>query len=453
MARLTAHGDDPLSAARTDQRAPAATTGVHYRVLAIGCALALITYLQRQAFVRAMPDIQADLGLSTQQMGYLASAFLVAYGLFQVPYGLLGDRLGPRHVLTLLVVTWSTLTAATALVGMTSTTVAADFALLFGVRFLFGAFQSGGFPVWARVMTDWIPLSERASGQGIIWMFSRLGGAVSPFVFLWLYQSFDTWRTPLVILGLLGLAWCLVFWPWFRNRPNEMRQVNVAELALIDAGRQATHFGHAITWRALVRSRSVWALCVMYGFVGFSGNFITNLLPVYLANVRQLSAEATTWLTGLPLAFGIISCALGGVLSDWLTRRWSSPRWGRRVNGSVGLALAGLALVTVPWVEATWSVAALLTASFFCNDLNMAPAWAACADVGRSVAGTVSGAMNMTGNFAGAIGMALAGRLLEKGQAHWVFIIFAASYAMAALCWLAVDVTKPVEAELPEQTR
>jgi hypothetical protein len=74
----------------------------------------------------------------------------------------------------------------------------------------------------------------------------------------------------------------------------------------------------------------------------------------------------------------------------------------------------------------------------------MGPSWASCADVGERYAGTLSGAMNMTGAFAGAAGMAFAGFCFHRGLDEKVFIVFACSYALASLCWLAVDVTKPL---------
>ena len=185
----------------------------------------------------------------------------------------------------------------------------------------------------------------------------------------------------------------------------------------------------------------------MYGFVGFAGNFVTGLLPLYLATERKLSESATTWLSGLPLAIGLLSCILGGLISDWIVRRWNSRRWGRRLNGLVGLSLAGCAIGAVPWVDRVWLLAALFCASAFCNDLIMGPAWAACVDVGERYAGTISGAMNMTGQFFGAAGMAIAGSLLERGESRTLFFLFGTAYVMAALCWLAVDVTRPLRIE------
>ncbi len=167
MIRLGAQQHRQPPDAQTELHSPQAMkpSRVRYRVVALGCGLALLTYVQRQAFVRAMPEIRNDLGLNTEQMGLLAAGFLLVYGLFQVPYGLIGDRLGARHLLTILVLGWSLLTAAAALAGILPTGVAWQFALLVGIRLVFGIFQSGGFPVWARVMTDWMPASERATGQ------------------------------------------------------------------------------------------------------------------------------------------------------------------------------------------------------------------------------------------------------------------------------------------------
>ena len=442
--------NDPVARQRSASRGASAlepATRIRYRVLAAGWSLALVAYIHRQSFVRAAPEIQEALHLSTGEIGYLAAAFLMAYGVFQMPCGVIGDRLGARHLLTIVVLGWSLTTGLTALVAKVPSSGMWPFVALVCLRFLFGAFQAGCFPVWSRVMADWMPIAARGTAQGTVWMFSRAGGAIGPFLFLWLFAYFKTWTIPLWLLGGLGIVWCIVFWPWFRNRPDETPHVNAAEHELIAFGRVAP-VGEmdVVGWSAMVRSVNVWALCLMYGFVGFAGNFITNLLPVYLKDDRHLSPEAITWLTGLPLAVGIGSCALGGVLSDVITRSWGNRKWGRRFNGCVGLSLAGTAILVVPHVEPVWLLALLLSASFFFNDLNIGPAWAACVDVGERHAGAISGAMNMTGQFFGAAGMAFAGRMLQQGHPELLFLIFSISYGLAALCWLAVDVTKPLRA-------
>jgi sugar phosphate permease len=419
---------------------------VRYLVLAAACSLAVLTYVQRQGFVAGTPYIKKDLGLDDERMGYLLSVWLVAYGLFQVPGGLLGDWLGARHLLTILVLSWSVVLAAVTSVKALPAGGWLPFALLLALRFLFGMLQAGGFPGLARVVADWIPTPQRGFAQGLIWTFSRLGGFLAPpLVGLWLFRALDGWTGPFWLIASLGLLWCGLFWPWFRNRPGEMRQVHAAERALIEAGRPATRARPApIPWSRFLASPNVWALCLMYGFVGFSGNFITSWLPVYLREHRKLTDQATFWLSGLPLAFGIVSCVLGGVLSDWLIRRTGSRNGGRRLVGCTSLLLAGLTILSSIWVHEVWLLALSFGLAFFFNDATMGPAWASCADVGEAYAGTLSGAMNMTGAFLGAAAMSFAGALFHRHLDDVVFVAFACSYALAALCWLAVDVTKPL---------
>jgi len=425
-------------------------------VLAVACSLAVLTYIQRQGFVAGTPYIQHDLGLNDQELGYLLSGWLVAYGVFQVPGGLLGDRFGARHLLTILVLGWSLVLGAVALIAVLPAWVWLPFALLFALRFLFGTFQAGGFPVLARVVADWTPTPQRGFAQGLIWTFSRLGGFAAPLLLgLWLFKVFHGWAIPFLILAGLGLLWGAAFWLWFRNKPQEMRQVNAAERALLAAARPPAPAGLSaerparIPLSRFLGSRNVWALCLMYGFVGFSGNFITSWLPSYLKRHRSLTDEATAWLSGLPLAFGIVSCVLGGVLSDWISRRMGSRNWGRRLVGCTSLLLAGLMTLSSIWVHEVWLLALVFSGAFFFNDATMGPAWASCADVGESHAGTLSGAMNMTGAFLGAVAMSFAGALFHRHLDEWVFIAFACSYGLAALCWLAVDVNKPLVPKEP----
>jgi nitrate/nitrite transporter NarK len=284
-------------------------------------------------------------------------------------------------------------------------------------------------------------------------MLSRLGGFLVPFLIFWLFRMFGGWPIPFVLIAGLGAAWCAVFFPWFRNRPEEMPAVNRGELERIAVGRDSQHGlrsmpqpPHDVPWSRMARSRSVWCICLMYGCTGFSGNFFTSMLPLYLSEHRHLNPDARAWLSALPLLAGAAACILGGATSDFLIRRWGSRRWGRRAVGALGLGLASIAFLSVNSAGEIWLLGLFLTGTFFCNDLSMGPAWAACADIGERYAGTLSGTMNMIGAFAGAAGAKLAGYLFRQGQPDLVFTIFAGVYLAGALCWLGVDVTKRISA-------
>ena len=221
--------------------------------------------------------------------------------------------------------------------------------------------------------------------------------------------------------------------------------MNEAELGVIAAGRPVTT-GHQerLSWKHFLASRNVWALCLMYGFVGLSGNFVTSLLNIYLHDHRKLDDQTTAWLSGLPLGCGVVSCVLSGTLSDWLIRRTGSRKWGRRIVGITTLSLASASCLLAIGADEIWLLAIAFGAWMMFADGIMGPGWASSADIGERYAGTLSGAMNMTGAFMGAAGAALAGRLLDAGAYGVLFSMFAVSYALAALCWLVVDVTKPL---------
>lgn len=438
----------------------ACRTRVRYCVLTAVCSLGLIAYIHRMAFASAGTRLKSEFGISDSDWGQVMAAFLVAYALFEVPWGVVGDRWGTRHLLTMIVLGWSALTALVAAVTESHT-----FVYLLTIRFLFGAFQAGAFPAISRIMADWMPIPERATAQGLIWMCSRLGGAVAPFLMGSLIYQTAGWRTAFVSVSLVGVIWAFCFWPWFRNRPEDMKQVGALELQLIVGGRGQIRTAHGrIPWSSMRRSRSVWFLCAMYGFCGFSATFFITMLPAYLKEHRGLAPSDEQLLSSLPLACGVFACGLGGFISDHIIRTTGNRRWGRRLCGLVGHACAGFALFCVNYVEATWALAALLSMTFFFNDLAMGPAWAACADIGERYAGTLGGTMNMVGNLGAALGTLVAGSLFGKTFILYsgvhetvtvlgnnlVFFVFACSFWLASLCWLGIDVTCPIRVDSHE---
>ncbi len=427
---------------------PERPTRVRYMVLGAACGLAVITYIHRVGFATASAEFKTVLGLSDQHIGWLMAAFMIGYGIFEMPWGLLADRFGVRNVLAVIILGGSTLTASLALVGALPRELGLIVAVLVLLRFAFGAFQAGTFPAMSRMMADWMPTTERGSAQGSVWMASRIGGALAPLIVVWMFAAMRDWKMPLVILAVLGGLWCAVFWPWFRNRPEEMPRVNEVERKLIEAGRpaRAAHGHGDVPWGRMVRSPNVWALCAMYGFLGFSGNFYLTLLPTYLKNHRGLDSQTAGWLTSLPFAFGVTACFLGGWFSDAVIRRWGK-RWGRRIVGGTGLMLAGLSIAAVPWVDGVVAMGFLLILTFFGNDLAMGPAWAAAADIGERHSGVLSGAMNMMGSFMAALQSDIIGRLLNADNLVAPFLILAASYALGTLCWIGVDVRKTLGEE------
>src|SRR5262249_40071433 len=161
---------------------------------------------------------------------------------------------------------------------------------------------------------DWIPTTERGFAQGTIWTSSRIGGSLAPLLLVPFFKTFRDWSTPLVLVSTFGFVWCVCFWPWFRNRPEESPRVNEAGRRRITKGRKGSGASlHSnVPWRRLLSSPNVWALCLMYGCLGYSGNFFLTNLPDYLTRHRSLPPDTVKWLQSLPFVCGVVACLLGG---------------------------------------------------------------------------------------------------------------------------------------------
>src|SRR5688572_20998495 len=253
-------------------------TRVRWKVMAFLCALSFLTYFDRFNIVRAQDDIMRDLKLVDWQIGWIMGAFWLAYALFEIPGGWLGDRYGARGTLTRIVIAWSLFTAL-------SGTATGFFSLLLW-RFLFGVGEAGAFPNMARVQAAWLPLHTRARWGGVLWLMARWGAAFSPIIVGAMLRAFGSdrfrglvagtfmenlapWRWGFFASGVLGVVWVALFWPFFRDDPARKSGVNRAELDLIHQGRPLaappeSHAAPPGLFKDLFKSTDLRAMALLY---------------------------------------------------------------------------------------------------------------------------------------------------------------------------------------------
>ncbi|HEY1377182.1 MAG TPA: MFS transporter, partial [Gemmataceae bacterium] len=426
---------------------PTATlTRVRYGVLAFACSLAAITYLDRVSIGTSQGHQREALGLvSVDELKATFTAFSLAYALFEVPTGWLGDVFGPRSTLIRIVLWWSFFTALTSLVGVQVGGVTlVGLTTLVVIRFLFGMGEAGAFPNITRALHNWFPVTERGMAQGYVWMSGRLMGGLTPLVWVLLVEKLDlSWRAAFVLFGLIGVTWCVAFATWFRNRPEEKPGVNEAELALIRAGTEgATERAHArVPWGELLRSWNLWAICAMYFLMSYGWYFNVYYLPAYLEEMHGVSKDSV-WgsiAKGGPLLLGAAGCLAGGWLTDRHIRRTGNRKWGRRIFGMVGHGVCVPLYLYCIVAPGPWSFAVPLALTGFFNDLAMGSAWATCQDIGRRHAAIVAGCMNTVGNLGGAAAGITTGWVLDRFAPHgWTvnFLVFGGVYVVAMLLWL-----------------
>jgi MFS transporter, ACS family, glucarate transporter len=414
----------------------AGDTHVRHKVLAMTMVLAAITYLDRVTISVTRPEIVRDLNLSPTQMGYVFSAFYVAYAAFEIPTGWWGDRAGTRRVLTRIVCWWSAFTVLTG--------AAFSYSSLLAIRFLFGAGEAGALPNAARTFSRWFPRHERGTAQGIFFMSMHLAGGLTPLLVTALLLYFS-WRSLFVLFGSLGFVWSVAWYRWFRDSPAEHPAVGPAERALIESGLGADT-GHALDatqWKRLLWNRTVVCLCLMYFTQAFGGTFYVTWLPTYLAS-RGLTGMTAGILAGLPLILSSAADLLGGVATDRAVRPLGL-RLGRITIGGGALAAAGLFTIAGAFVASPVAAAVLIALGGASSNFLLGAAWGSCVDIGGRRSGAVSAAMNTSGQV-GAILSPILVAAVVRSFSNWSAPLYLTGvlFLLGGLCWLWVDPTKPV---------
>jgi MFS family permease len=413
-------------------------TRVRYWVIFFAVTLSVITYIDRVCISVVTPFIKHDLNLDAKQMGWCLGAFALAYSLFEMPGGFLGDRMGPRRVLMRIVVWWSCCTAAT---GFAFSRLS-----LMTTQFLFGMGEAGCFPNLTRAFHTWLPAKERVRAQGIMWLSARWGGAFTPPLVVWLV-SYVGWRHAFWVLGSVGIVWAVAFWSWFRDDPMQNPNLNLAERELLRPGARNAVAHVKISWKRLLSSRAVWMLCWQYFFLSYGWYFYITWLPTYLREGRHMNLVQSAWMGVLPLFFGGIGNLAGVALGGRLTRATGSVLRARKYVAYLGfLGASSFLLLSTRMPDATMAVLSIAMASF-CNDLVMPGAWGTAMDVGGIYCGTLSGAMNMWGNFAGFLAPVVTGYILTWGHGNWdlTFYVSAGIYLMGIVCWAFLDSNATLE--------
>ncbi len=401
------------------------------RLLVFAFLISVVTYLDRVSISAAAPFIMEDLHLSVLQMSVVFSAFTLAYSLFEIPSGWLGDVRGARGVLTRIVVWWSGFTMLTGLAqGMRS---------LVTIRFLFGAGEAGAFPNMQRAFSRWFPARERGRANGVLFLGTRVGGMLSAPIALLLIRGWG-WRVTFGAIGTLGLVWAVWWHVWFRDRPADHPAVNAEELAWIEQdGAAPGAGGHAVPWRAMARSRNIYAIGAMYFTYGYGLYFYFTWLPTYLINVLGFSVMAGGLLASLPF----LLAGLANIGGGWLTDRLARTRGLRAARSGLGFAsfLTCSALVFLSTVvPQPVAKAVLLACALASVDLALGACWAVCLDIGRDHAGVITGYMNTIGNLGGLVTPLVFGYAVER-LGSWIlpFHITAVVYAVGAVAWLFIE--------------
>jgi ACS family glucarate transporter-like MFS transporter len=414
-----------------------------YFIVGVTAVAALLLYIDRVCISILADPIQMDLDLAPQEKEMALSAFFFTYALFQIPVGSLADRFGPRLVLTVSIVAWSVVTAATGL--------AWSFGSLLGLRLLLGLCESGAYPAAASLVKGWTRPDERGRFNSIVLFGGRIGGAFAPALTTMVGRSLAgvgvagvvmsesavNWRGVFVLYGVCGLAVALLFWLLVRDRPQVQLDTSNTPVAC-----PPTSFGRML--KLVGWNRTMWYFGTVQFCINVSWAFLVTLLPSYLQDANVEIGMRGTIQTGILLT-GCVGMLLGGLLTDTVNERLG-PRWGRSAPTALLIMVCGLLSVLVGLSPGLWVVVAALAITSLCLDLSLPSLWAYSQDVAGRNAGTVFGFGNMLGNFGAALSPLLLGAVSRAEGWEGAFAVCASCYLVASFFGLLLDASKPLNA-------
>jgi MFS family permease len=398
-----------------------------HRVVGLLSLLSVITYLDRVCIAVAGPRMQDELHISPQAWGWVTGIFALSYAVFEIPSGALGDRLGPRRVLTRIVLWWSAFTSLTGAVS--------NYFLLLFTRFCFGIGEAGAYPNAGAVIARWIPAQQRARAWGIVWMASQLGGAISPLLVVPIQMRFG-WRASFFTFGIMGLIWSGIWYWWYRDSPSEKAGVTRTELDQLAevSDRKAEPFA----WSVALRSGNLWRIMAVAFLYVYALYFFQSWFQTYLVKGRGFS-EGDLLLSSLPYLVGACANLLGGVASDWLVRQFGLNA-GRRIVGVAGLGIAAAGMAATLLTDNNHLALAFLSLAYGGMTFQQPNIFAVCVETGGQMAGTVTGflqAAAQTGSFTSSVVFGYMVKTYGSYQAP--LIPMALFLGVGALLWLTID--------------
>jgi ACS family glucarate transporter-like MFS transporter len=396
-----------------------------------------IAYLDRVNISIAGQSIAREFHLNNVQLGWVFSAFVIGYAIFQAPGGALADRLGARRVLGLGVIWWGVFTA---LVTALSPATAGLLFCLLAVRFVLGMGEAVVYPASNCIVAAWIPTAERGIANGIIFAGVGIGaGVTSPLITYLLIHA--GWRSSFWVSAALGFIAGGVWYVIARDKPEEHPWISAREVHLIEAGlpgSQAIRRGAApLPWRSILNNPNIWAVTFSYFAYGYAAYIFFSWFFIYLSSVRKLNLRQSGFYTMLPFIAMAVASPLGGWISDRLTKRWG-PRVGRCYLAAAAIGLCAVFIALGTRAEDARVATVILAGGAGALYLSQSSFWSVSADIGKRSAGSVSGFMNMGGQFGGALTASLTPIIANHFGWGVSFLVAACLCAAGALAWLPV---------------
>jgi ACS family hexuronate transporter-like MFS transporter len=369
----------------------------------------VINYIDRQTLSVLAPYIKTEFNWTNTDFAWLIIAFRIAYAFGQTASGRLLDKIGTRNGLTIAVTFYS--------VAAMLTSLATGFKSLAGFRFLLGLGESANWPGATKAVSEWFPRRDSGWAVALFDSGSSIGGALAPFIVLWAYHEFGSWRPAFIVTGLLGFGWLILFRMMYQ-RPEDHPRLSAEERTLILEGRASATTGaeSRLSYSTLLRLPQTWGIIIGKSLTDPVWFFITDWFAIYLVS-KGYRLEESLLAFWVPFLAADLGNFAGGGVSSWLIARgWSVGNARKLVVLVSGLGMT-LLIPTVFTTSYTtlvgcFAISTFAYAAFSTMVLNLP------ADLYPS--GSVASVSGMSGTGAG-IGTIAATLLIGQVADRWSF--------------------------------
>jgi ACS family glucarate transporter-like MFS transporter len=419
---------------------------IRWRIFGLLFCFGGVAYLQQKSLTVAAARMMPDLGLTQMQIGWIEWAFVLGYAAFQLPGGVIGQRLGARRMFIVISLVAFLATILTPLAPLVLAGTALLVALLL-LQLLLGLAQGPIFPVSSGVMETWFRPEQWALVQGLQAMGLQIAAALTPPLIAYLMAAFG-WQYALFWPELPVLA-LIAVWAWYgRNSPAEHPRITAEELA--ELGENSVAATQTGTSRrrlgSLLGNQSILLLTLSYICMNYVFYLIANWCFLYLVQERHFGILEGGWLAAAPPLAAAIGAGVGGKLATELCARFGF-RWGLRLVPLAALPTAGALLLVTVHLSNPYGAVVALALCYAIVELTEGSYWAATMFVARADTMSATGVLNTGGNIGGLIGIPIVAYLSGHGAWTAAFVIGTLFAILGAAAWLGVDATRPFAAD------
>lgn len=404
----------------------------------------------------ALPFLRKEFNMSNTEAGALASLFLLAYSIAQIPSGFIYSRFGVHRIFSFAMIATS---AVTGLIG----TAGSVFTLKI-YRFLLGLAE-GPLPLgMTSTINNWFPAKEKGTATGIFLSAAKFGPVIVPPLCAWIVTAYG-WREIFYIFACPGIILSVIWYKLVKNKPSESKYCSLAEINYIESDeihsqseKQLHTRKYNLVWldrivRAvkikpleskgeIFRSWDIWGSALGYFFMVAIMNVLLTWIPTYLVTVKKFAIMKMGIVAAAPWTGAIVGNMVGGWFSDKIINKRRKPNMMFTALTSIFMMYSLVHAPNDPYMLA----ALMFVLGIFMNigySTYMVYPMGLTTKKSYPIACSV---VNMSGQLGGAIAPLLTGMILDNysWDVVWIFLAILCLLCLIVLCTIKEPVDDPL---------